>query len=165
MDLPASLSLENIVTAVYCALDDALIQADCGCRNGKLVWRPGPEPKFDDREALCVAVLQELLDFESDTSYFDWLAVNSLMRQLFPHLPSRQKFADRRALLTPLLQRLSQAFCELGGEGQPPFSSLIPTPCSSASSSALATSNGSAVWRRLGTAQRSRRTSTASANI
>jgi hypothetical protein len=164
MDSIPAFDLEETVTAVYCALDDALTQVGCHCRDGKLIWRPGPALIFDDREALCVAVLQELLGYESDNAYFDWLAVNATMRALFPHLPSRQKCADRRALLTPLLQRLTQAFCALGGEGQPPFSSLTPIPSTSVRWCGRRARNASAAWRAQGTAQPSAAISTACVN-
>lgn len=119
-------SLEDLVIATYCALDDALAQAGIAARSGKLVPRTGPAPDVDDREILCLAVLQEVLGFESDNAYQLWLASNPTMRDLFPRRVSRQNFADRRALLTPLMERLNGAFCDLAGEGQPPFSSSTP---------------------------------------
>ena len=163
LSVPA-FDLEETVTALYCALDDALMQAAIRCRKGKLLWRPGPALQFDDREALCVAVLQELLGFESDNAYFDWLAATPLMRALFPHLPSRQKFADRRALLVPLLQPLTQAFCELGGEGQPPFSPSTPILSSSARWCGRRARNASAAWRAQAIAPPSARIFTACVN-
>jgi hypothetical protein len=77
----------------------------------------------DDREVLCLTVLQELLGFESDHEFYQWFDSNAVMRRLFPRRLTRPNWADRRALLTPLLQRLSQAFCALDGEASPPFSS------------------------------------------
>jgi hypothetical protein len=68
------------------------------------------------------------------------------MGQLFPRSLSRQKFAERRALLTPLLQRLCHAFCSLAGEGAPPFSSSTPIPSTSASSCAPARKSASPAW-------------------
>jgi hypothetical protein len=115
------LDLEDIVTAVYCALDDALMQAGLRAKDGKLIPRPGPAPAVDDREILCLCVLQELLGFESDNEYHLWLNHNATMQELFPRRLSRPNFADRRVLLTPLIQRLSTAFCELGGQDAPPF--------------------------------------------
>jgi hypothetical protein len=144
--MPAStaLSLEDAVTAIYCALDDALAEADVKCRDGKLIWRRGPPPEMDDREVLCLAVCQELFGYESDNAFFLWLENNSVMRALFPKLLSRQKFADRRALLTPLIQKLCQAFCALGGEGDPLLTLLIPTPSKSVKSSEA---NNANAWR------------------
>jgi hypothetical protein len=121
MSSPSTLNLEDTVVAVYCALDDALSEANIRSRDGKLIYRPGPTPDVDDREILCVAMLQEILGFESDNEYFLWFEANAVMQSLFPRMLSRQKFADRRALLTPLMQRLCQAFCDLGGEAHPPF--------------------------------------------
>lgn len=146
--MPASpaVDLEELVTAVYCALDDALAEAGVVCRDGKLIWRPGPVPEMDDREVLCLAVLQELLGYESDHAFFRWLENNRTLRALFPQLLSRQKFSDRRVLLTPLIQQLSQAFCALAGEGQPPFSSSTPIPYTSANSSASKAGNAWANW-------------------
>jgi hypothetical protein len=148
--VPASpaLTLEEIVTAVYCALDDALTEANVICRDGKLIWRPGPPPEMDDREVLCLAVLQELLDYESDNAYCLWLANNATIRALFPKLLTRQKFAERRALLTPLIQRLSQAFCVLDGEGSPPFVSSIRTRSTSANSCAANNASAWASWQQ-----------------
>lgn len=146
MPTSSPLNLEDTVTAVYCALDDALAEANVECRDGKLIPRRGPAPDMDDREVLCLAVLQELLHFESDHFFFLWLANNRTMRELFPRLLTRQKFAERRALLTPLMQRLCQAFCVLGGEGQPPFSSLTPTPSMSASWCAPSSASVSTAW-------------------
>jgi len=123
MPTSPNLSLEDTVTAIYCALDDALAEAKIKCRDGKLLWRPGPPPEVDDREVLCLAVCQELLGYESDNAFFLWLENNPVMRALFPKRLSRQKFADRRVLLTPLLQQLCQAFCALGGEASPPLPS------------------------------------------
>ena len=141
MDTPA-VSIEDTITAVYCAIDDALSEAGIVAKNGKLTDRPGPAPELDDREVLCLAVLQELLDFESDNAYFHWLENKPFIRTLFPHLIKRQKFADRRALLSDLMELLCSAFCKLAGEGQPLFSPSIPTPCPSAGQFAQATSNG-----------------------
>ena len=122
--MPASpaFNVEDLVIAVYAALDDALAEAHIECHQGKLIPRPGPAPDMDDREILCLAVVQELLRFRSDNRFFLWIANNPILLKLFPRLLSRQKFAERRALLTPLLQRLCQAFCALGGEGAPAFS-------------------------------------------
>ena len=64
------LTLEDLVVAVYCALDDALSDAGLRAIKGKLIRRRGPEPAVDDREILCLAVLQELLGFESDNQNF-----------------------------------------------------------------------------------------------
>jgi len=110
------LDLEELVITVYAALDDALAEAGITARAGKLVPRPGPAPDVDDREILCLAVLQELLGFESDHGFYQWFESNTVLRRLFPRRLSRPNWADRRALLMPLLQRLSQAFCALDGE-------------------------------------------------
>lgn len=126
--------LEDIITAVYCALDDALAEAGLKCHDGKLIPRRGPAPEMDDREVLCLAVLQELLGYESDNAFFQWVELNRTVRSMFPRLLTRQKFADRRVLLTPITQRLCQAFCALDGEGQPPFSLSTPIPYMSAAS-------------------------------
>ena len=118
-----TLDLEELVITVYAALDDGLAEAGVVTRDGKLVPRPGPAPEVDDREVLCLTVLQELLGFESDHEFYQWFDSNAVMRQLFPRRLTRPNWADRRALLTPLLQRLSQAFGALDGEESPPFSS------------------------------------------
>lgn len=152
--LSTALSLEDTVTAVYCALDDALAEAQVACCEGKLIPRRGPAPDVDDREILCLTVLQELLRFESDNRFFLWLLNNATMRELFPRMLTRQKFAERRALLTPLMQQLCQAFCALGGEGQPPFSSSTPTRSTSASSFAPSPASVSAAWPLQATAPR-----------
>lgn len=136
--------LEDLVITVYAALDDALAEAGVRARKGKLVPRPGPPPEVDDREVLCLAVLQELLGFESDHGFYTWFEANALMRRLFPRRLSRPNWADRRALLTPLLARLSQAFCALDGEEAPPFSSSTPTRSTSAARSGPDASSGSA---------------------
>jgi hypothetical protein len=122
------LSLEDLVTATYCALDDALAAAGVTAVDGKLLPRRGPAPEVDDREVLCLAVLQELLAIESDNHFHFWLEAQSVMRSLFPKQLSRQNFADRRALLTPLIEPLCGAFCDLVGEGAPPFSSSTAIP-------------------------------------
>jgi len=127
MNRSAVFSLEEVVTAAYCALDDALAEVGIRCENGKLIPRPGKPPDVDDREILCLAILQELLDFESDNEFHLFLNANPVMRSLFPRRLSRQNFADRRALLTPLIADLCKAFCDLNDEGQPPFSSLMLT--------------------------------------
>jgi hypothetical protein len=123
-----TLTLEDVVTAVYAALDDALRQAGILCRNGKLIPRPGPAPEVDDREVLCLALLQELFGFESDHLFYQWLNSHPTMIQLFPRRLSRPNWADRRAILTPLIQKLSKTFLDLGGEKDPPFSSSTPIP-------------------------------------
>lgn len=132
MRTPVHIDLEDHVIAVYSALDDALAEAGIECKNGKLIPRPGPAPDVDDREILCLAVLQEMLGFESDHRYHLWLETNPIINDLFPRRLSRPNFADRRALLTPLMQSLCGAFCELAGEGAPPFSSSTLTPSTSA---------------------------------
>jgi len=120
---PQTLDLEDLVITVYAALDDALAEAGITANKGKLVPRSGPAPEVDDREVLCLAMLQELLGFESDHAFYQWFEFNPVMRKLFPRRLSRPNWADRRALLTPLMQRLSQALCALDGEATPPFSS------------------------------------------
>jgi len=145
--MPASretLDLEDLVIAVYAALDDALAQSGLKAQNGKLLPRPGPAPDVDDREVLCLAVLQEMLSFESDHEFYQWFECNAVMRKLFPRRLSRPNWADRRALLTPLLQRLTQAFGDMDGEGSPPFSSSTRIPWMSAAPSGRARSNASA---------------------
>ena len=154
MDKSVVFDLEDVVTVTYCALDDALTQAGIHCENGKLIPRPGQRPDVDDREILCLAILQELLDFESDNEYHLWLNANPVMRSLFPRRLSRQNFADRRALLTPLIARLCEAFCELNGEGQPPFSSLTLTPLTFADQSELPIKSVSADLHALAAAIR-----------
>jgi hypothetical protein len=137
-----TLTLEDIVIAVYSALDDALKHSGIRCQAGKLIARPGPPPEVDDREILCLAVLQELFGFESDHFFYQWLTTNPTMKQLFPRRLSRPNWADRRALLTPLIQRLSGAFLEMDGEANPPFPSSIPIPSMSAGPSGQAKRNG-----------------------
>jgi len=127
-----TLSLEDIVIATYSALDDALAEAGIRSKKGKLIPRSGPAPEVEDREILCLAVLQELLGFESDNYFHLWLENEPVMRALFPRMLSRQNFADRRALLTPLVQRLCSAFISLDNETDTPFSSLTPIPLTSA---------------------------------
>jgi hypothetical protein len=146
------LALEDIVTATYCAMDDALAHAGIPCELGKLVPRSGPPPQVDDREVLCLAVLQELLGYESDHAFHCWLHGHPVMRRLFPRLLSRQNFADRRALLTPLLACLTQAFCSM--HEAPPFSSSIRTRSMSAAPSAQGKSAVSRAWRDTAIAPR-----------
>ena len=114
MRTPAHFELEDLVIATYSALDDALTHVGIKADNGKLIPRPGPAPEVDDREILCLAILQEFLDFESDNEYHLWLQTNGTIRALFPRRLSRPNFADRRAILAPLIERLSLAFCEMG---------------------------------------------------
>ena len=121
--MPHSFNLEELGIAVYAALDDALAEAGITAIQGKLIPRSGPAPQVDDREILCLAMLQELLGYESDHAFYLWVESNPVMLQLFPRRLSRPNWADRRALLTPLMERLSGALCSLDGEGTPPFSS------------------------------------------
>jgi len=136
--------LEELVITVYAALDDALAEAGVATRDGKLVPRPGPAPDVDDREVLCLTVLQQLLGFESDHRFYQWFETNAVMRQLFPRRLTRPNWADRRALLAPLLERLSQAFGALDEEEAPPFSSSTRIRSMSAARSGRATSSASA---------------------
>src|ERR1035437_4523654 len=131
MDTPA-IAIEDTIIAVYCAIDDALNEAGIVAKNGKLTDRPGPAPELDDREVLCLSVLQELLDFESDNAYFHWLESKPLIRALFPHLIKRQKLPERRALLSDFMETLCGSFCNLAGESHPLFSLSTPIPCPSA---------------------------------
>jgi hypothetical protein len=131
MDTPDLLSLEDVVVAVYAAMDDALIEAGIKCHRGRLVARPGPPPEVDDREILCLALVQELLGFESDHRFHLWLQANPTMRELFPRQLSRPNFAERRALLTPLLERLCGVFCDMLEGETPPFSSSTAIPWTS----------------------------------
>ncbi|MCX7806426.1 MAG: hypothetical protein N3A38_14760 [Planctomycetota bacterium] len=144
--------LEDLLIAVYCALDDAIAEAGIKCEDGKLIPRRGPAPELDDREVLCLAIVQELLGFDSDNSFFEWAVNNKTIRDCFPRLISRQKFAERRALLTPLIQQLCKAFCALGGEDHPPFRSSIPTRCMSARPCAPGRKSVSTAWLKLATA-------------
>jgi hypothetical protein len=147
-----TLDLEEMVITVYAALDDALDESGLTAKEGKLLPRPGPAPDVDDREVLCLAVLQELLGFESDHEFYRWFESNAVMRKLFPRRLSRPNWADRRALLTPLLQRLSQAFCAMDEEGVPPFSSSTRIPSTSAAPSGPVRSNALADWPSVGIA-------------
>jgi hypothetical protein len=149
-----TLDLEDLVITVYAALDDALAEAGLVTRDGKLVPRPGPPPDVDDREVLCLAVLQELLGFEADHEFYQWFESNAVLRKLFPRRLTRPNWADRRALLTPLLQGLSQAFCALDGEESPPFSSSTPILSMSAARSGPAGKNASATSPNAATARR-----------
>ena len=129
--VPQSLDLEELVITVYAALDDALAEAGIKADKGKLVPRSGPAPEVDDREVLCLAMLQELLGYESDHGFYQWFESNPVMRKLFPRRLTRPNWADRRALLTPLMQRLTRALCALEDEETPPFSSSTPIPSTS----------------------------------
>ncbi len=122
MPAPIVVNLEDMVIATYCALDDALAEAGIKAQDGKLIPRSGPAPEVDDREVLCLSVLQETLGFESDHRFHQWLSVNPTIHKLFPRRLSRPNFADRRVILTPLMKKLCGAFCALAGEGDPPFS-------------------------------------------
>ena len=141
MPLAPSLTVEDTIIALYCAIDDALKSVGVAENDGKLVHRPGPRPSLSDREVLCLAVLQEILGFESDNSYFLWLQNSPVIQSFFPMLMARQKFAERRALLTGLAYKLSDAFRQLAGEGQPPFSSSTPILSMSAARSARVKNN------------------------
>lgn len=121
-----TVSLEDLVTATYCAIDDSLLDAGIHARNGKIIPRTGPAPEVDDREVLCLAVLQELLGFDSDLQFSRWMETQSTLRSLFPRRLSRQNFADRRVLLTPLIEKLSGVLADQGSEGRSPFFSSIP---------------------------------------
>jgi hypothetical protein len=149
-----TIDLEELVITVYSALDDALAEAGVVARDGKLIPRPGPAPEVDDREVLCLAVLEELLGFESDHAFYQWFESNAVLRKLFPRRLTRPNWADRRALLTPLLQGLSQAFCALDGEEAPPFSSSTPIRSMSAARSVPAGKNASAASPNAATARR-----------
>lgn len=149
-----AISVEDTITALFCALDDALKESGVVAVNGKLVPRSGPAPVLDDREVLCISVLQELLGFESDNAYFNWLENQSIIQQLFPRLIQRQKFAERRALLSGLMERLSGAFCSMAGEAQPPFSRSTPIRSTSAVSFAQASSSALMAWREPAIARR-----------
>lgn len=124
MSSEGPIDLEDLVITAYCALDDALKHAGVINDKGKLIPRRGPSPDVDDREVLCLCLLQEWLGFDSDLSFYDWFENNQVMRDFFPRRLSRQNWADRRTLLTPLLERLATAFSEMGDdEESPPFSS------------------------------------------
>ena len=146
--------LERLVICVYSALDDALREAGVSCQNGKLIPRRGPTPVVDDREVLCLVVLEELLGFESDHSFYLWFESNPVMCGLFPRRLSRPNWADRRALLTPLMERLSSAFCTLGGEESPLFPSSTPIRSMSADRSVPARRNASPAWPVAATVRR-----------
>ena len=160
----ATFTVEDTLCALYCSIDDALVHAGIVAKDGKLVARPGPPPELDDREVLCLAVLQEVLGFESDHAYFLWLENQPLIRELFPKLIKRQKFAERRVLLTELALKLSHAFCALSGEGAPPFSASTRIPSKSATCAAAATNVVSRASHRQATARRSTHISTVCAN-
>lgn len=156
MSTPDSLSLEDVAVAVYAALDDALVEAGIACKKGKLIPRRGPPPEVDDREILCLALIQELLGFESDNRFHLWLRSNPTMRKLFPRQLSRPNFAERRALLAPLLERLCGVFCDMIEGEPPPFSSSTVIPwtsvarCAREGKSASADSHGPDAVTRCG---------------
>jgi len=119
----AAIPLDEAIIATFCALDDALKNTGHTEVAGKLIPRPGPPPTVTDTEVLCLAMLQELLGFESDNGYCAWLNNHAVIAAHFPSRLSRQNFADRRALLTPLIRKLSGAFCAMNAVQPPPFSS------------------------------------------
>lgn len=147
------IELEDLVVSLYCALDDALREAGICLKNGKLVPRRGGAPEMDDREVLCLAVLQEMLGFESDNKFHRWFNANPMIQKLFPRRLNRQNFADRRALLTPLMERLCEAFCKMS-EGSPPFSSSTRIQSMSAAPSAWASTNVLRAWPNWAVAPR-----------
>lgn len=151
MSSPAFYDLEDFVIALYSALTDALVHAGVSHRNGKLISRPGPAPDVDDLEILCITILQEILGFESDNGFYDWFQNHPLMDELFPRKLSRQNYADRRAILTPLMQKLCQAFCALGGEAIPPFALLTPIRSMSAAPFEPDEKCASADWHKKAT--------------
>ena len=124
-DTRGPIDLEELVIITYAALDDALKHAGINEQDGKLLPRRGPKPEVGDREVLCLALLQEWLGYESDHAYYQWLESSKTMRSLFPRMLRRQKWIERRTLLTPLLQTLSAAFAEMTPPEKelPPFSS------------------------------------------
>jgi hypothetical protein len=155
MPIPhSSLDLEDLVIAIYAALDDALAVAGIPCHEGKLIPRAGPAPEVDDREILCLALLQELRGFESDNEFHEWFKNNATLKKLFPRQLARQNFADRRALLTPLLASLCEALCVLDDETAPPFRPSTLTPSTSAALFGRGKKNASAAWRAAVTAPR-----------
>lgn len=158
------LDLDNVILATYCALDDALAHAGLCARKGKLIARRGAAPDVDDREVLCLAMLQEMLGFESDNAFHRWMDCNPIIRTNFPRRLSRQNFADRRALLTPLIQKLCGVFAALDGESDPPFLSSTRTPSKSAASSEQVIRLGLEVWQKQPTTTPCVNFSTASAN-
>lgn len=121
MNTPAYLDLEDLATATYSAIDDALAHVGMKAVKGKLIQRPGPPPEVDDREILCLALLQEFLGFESDNEFYLWLETNATIKELFPRRLSRPNFAERRTLLSPIIERLTLALCELQCESDAPF--------------------------------------------
>jgi len=131
-DTAYSLGLEDLIIALYAAIDDALAHAGITAKNGQVIQRRGPAPDMDDREVLCLALLQEILGFESDHAFHIWLNRHPLLTQLFPRRLTRQKFAERRALLTPILQRICLAFASLDGDAAPLLPSSTHTPSTSA---------------------------------
>jgi hypothetical protein len=133
-DTAHSLELEDLIIALYAAIDDALAHAGIAAKNGKAIHRRGPAPDVDDREILCLSLLQEIMGFESDHSFHLWLNRDRLIALLFPRRLTRQKFAERRSLLTPILQRLSLAFASLDGDVAPPLPSSTRTQSTSAAS-------------------------------
>lgn len=164
MSVHASFTLSDFVTATYCALDDALLSAGIQEKDGKLIPRRGCKPAVVDREILCLAVLQELLHFESDNAFYNWLVNNPVMTSAFPRLLTRQNFADRRTLLAPLIEKLCGTLCAVNGEADPPFSSSIPIPSKYAGASGPANTSAWAVWRKPVTARRCVMDSMACAN-
>lgn len=100
-----SIDLEDLVITAYCALDDALKHAGVVNNKGKLFPRRGPPPEVDDREILCLCLLQEWLGFESDLSFYEWFENNKVMCDFFPKETFAAKL-DRPAYTSrPLLER------------------------------------------------------------
>lgn len=131
-DIAHTLELEDLVISLYAAIDDALAHAGIAVASGQVIPRRGPAPQMDDREILCLSLLQEIVGFESDHAFHLWLNRHPLLTQMFPRRLTRQKFAERRALLTPILQRLCLAFASLDGDASPLLPSSTRTPSMSA---------------------------------
>src|SRR5713101_7836698 len=82
--------LDTLVTALYVKIDDAL-KTDPGLAR----WRPavGIAPKLSDAELICLAVLQALLGFTSETRWLRYTKTHLV--GLFPYVPGQSGYNKR----------------------------------------------------------------------
>ena len=94
-------NLDTLIVALYVEVDDLL--------SAHPQWLPprpvvGIVPKLSDAEVICLAVIQSLLRFTSETRFFRY--AHAHLRPWFPYLPHRPAYNKRLRRLTGTMQHV-----------------------------------------------------------
>lgn len=103
------LSMEDLITAVFCCVDDLLKEVT----NGKPMGSRGFQPSLSDSEVITMEIVAEFQGIDTDKGI--WQYFRRHWFSMFPQMKSRSTFVRQAANLWQYKQELQQALAiELG---------------------------------------------------